>query len=192
MVAYKGSAMNKRIPSPVKIAFLLAGLAGLFPLSGICADSASDSFTPSLAAPSAQEDTTVLNRRLLSAKKDLEQFLVFAGHFSSNGDMKTAEQLKSPADDYLKRHVNRLLMQGINQGNPDTSCLTAEIMFIKARFYVSTNQPEAAKATVEEIRKNFPAIQKNMIDISGKPTMLSEAVRQLDEELAKPARSINK
>jgi hypothetical protein len=188
MVVNEGLGMNKLITSPVKIAVLVAGLAALFPLSGECADS----FTPSLASPSVQEDTSVLNRRLLAAKKDLEQFLVFAEHFNSNGDTKTAEQLQTPVDDFLKRHVNRLLVQGVGQGNLDTTRLTAEIMFIKARLYFTINQVEAAKTTVAEMKKNFGPIQKNMIDISGKPTMLSEAIRQLDEELAKPARSKNK
>ena len=181
--------MNKLVTSPVKIAIMIAGLAALFPLSGRCADSTSDSFTPSLAPPSAQEDTSVLNRRLLAAKKDLEQFLVFAEHFNSNGDTKTAEQLQAPVDDFLKRHVNRLLVQGLNQGNLDTTRLTAEIMFIKARLYFNVNQVEAARTTVAEMKKSFGPIQKNMIDISGKQVMLSEAIRQLDEELAKPAHS---
>ena len=181
--------MNKLITSPVKIAVLVAGLAALFPLSGLCADSTSDSFTPSLAAPSVQEDTSVLNRRLLAAKKDLEQFLVFAEHFNATGDTKTAEQLQTPVDDFLKRHVNRLLVQGVGQGNLDTTRLTAQIMFIKTRLYFTINQVEAARTTVAEMKKNFGPIQKNMIDISGKQIMLSEAIRQLDEELAKPAHS---
>jgi hypothetical protein len=64
-------------------------------------------------------------------------------------------------------------------------------MFIKARLYANINQVEAAKTTVAEMKRNFGPYQKNMIDVSGKPTMLSEAIRQLDEELAKPARSKN-
>jgi hypothetical protein len=80
----------------------------------------------------------------------------------------------------------------MGQGNLDTTRLTAEIMFIKARLYFTINQGEAAKGTVAEMKKNFGPIQKNMIDISGKQIMLSEAIRQLDEELAKPARSKNK
>lgn len=177
--------MNKFITSPMKIAVLVAGLAALFPLSGVCADSTSESFTPSLAGPSLsfQEDTSVLNRRLLAARKDLEQFLVFAENFNSNGDTKTAGQLQTPVDDLLKRHVNRLLVEGVQQGNIDITRLTAEIMFIKARLYFTLNQLESAKTTVAEMKKNFGPLQKNMIDISGKPIMLSEAIRQLDEEL---------
>lgn len=183
--------MKKLITSQVKIAVLIAGLAALSPLSGVCADGKNDSFTPSLASPAVQEDTSVLNRRLLTAKKDLEQFLVFAEHFNANGDMKTVEQLQAPVDDFLKRHVNRLLAQGTGQPNLETTRLTAEIMFIKARLYANINQVEAAKTTVAEMKRNFGPYQKNMIDVSGKPTMLSEAIRQLDEELAKPARSKN-
>lgn len=184
--------MKKLITSQVKIAVLIAGLAALSPLSGVCADGTNDSFTPSLASPAVQEDTSVLNRRLLTAKKDLEQFLVFAEHFNANGDMKTVEQLQAPVDDFLKRHVNRLLLQGTGQPNLETTRLTAEIMFIKARLYANINQVEAARTTVAEMKKNYGPYQKNMIDVSGKPTMLSEAIRQLDEELAKPARSKNK
>jgi hypothetical protein len=184
--------MNKLIASHLKIAVLVAALAALSPQSGLCADSTNDSFTPSLASPSVQEDTFVLNRRLLTAKKDLEQFLVFAEHFNANGDMKTVEQLQGPVDDFLKRHVNRLLQQGTGQPNLETTRLTAEIMFIKARLYMNINQVEAARTTVAEMKKNFGPYQKNMIDVSGKPTMLSEAIRQLDEELAKPVRSKNK
>jgi hypothetical protein len=191
-LSMRGLVMNKLITSQVKIALLIAGLAALFPLSGVCADSTNDSFIPSLASPSLQEDTAVLNRRLLAVKKDLEQFLVFAEYFNSNGDTKTVEQFQVPVDDFLKRHVNRLLLQGVGQANLDTTRVTAEIMFIKARLFLNLNQVEAARITVAEMKKNFGPYQKNMVQISGKPIMLSEAIRQLDEELAKPTRSKNK
>jgi hypothetical protein len=184
--------MNKLITSHVKIALLVAGLATLLPLSGAYAESTNDSFTPSLVSPSSQEDTSVLNRRLLAAKKDLEQFLVFAEYFTANGDTKTTEQLQGPVDDFLKRHVDRLLVQGTGQVSLETTRLSAEILFIKTRLYLNLNQIEAARTTVAEMKRHFGQYQKNMIQVSGKPTMLGDAIRQLDEELAKPVRTKNK
>ena len=179
--------MNKLIVSYAKIAVLVACLATLLPLSGACADSTNDSITPSLVSPADQEDTSVLNRRLLAVKKDLEQFLVFAEYFNSKSDTKTVEQLQVPVDDFLKRHVDRLLVQGIGQANLETTRLSAEIMFIKTRLFLNLNQVEAAKTSVAEMKRHFGLFQKNMVQVSGKPIMLSEAIRQLDEELAKPA-----
>lgn len=179
--------MNKLITSHVKIALLVAGLATHFSLTGACADSTIDSFTPSLVSPAAQEDTSLLNRRLLAARKDLEQYLVFAEYFTANGDEKTVEQLQGPLNDFLKRHVDLLLVQGAEQVNLETTRLSAEIMFLKTRLFANLNQGEAAKGMAAEMKKRFGPYQKNMVLISGKSTALSEAIRQLDEELAKTA-----
>lgn len=179
--------MNKLISSHARIALLIAGLVTLFPLSGACADSTNESFTPSLVSPSAQEDVSLLNRRLLAAKKDLEQYLVFAEYFAANGDTKTVEQLQGPLDGFLKRHVDHLLLQGTEQLNLETIRLSAEIMFMKTRLYANLNQGEAARTQVAEMRKRFGPYQKNTVHISGKSTTLGEAIRQLDEELTKTA-----
>lgn len=184
--------MNKPIRSHVRTALPVAVLATLFLLPGAYADSPKDGFTPSLVSPAVQEDTSVLNRRLLAVKKDLEQFLVFAEYFNSNGDTITVEQLQVPVDDFLKRHVDHLLFKGTEQASLETTRLSAEIMFIKTRLYLNLNQAEAARATVAEMKKRFGSFQKNMIQVAGKSTMLSEAIRQLDEELAKPVRTKKK
>jgi hypothetical protein len=185
--------MNRLITLHVKIAVLAAGLATLIPLSCAYAeDGTSDSFTPSMVSTASEEDTSVLNRRLLAAKKDLEQFLIFAENFNSNGDMKSVEQLQGPVDDLLKRHVDRLLLQGAEQVSLQTTRLSAEIMIIKTRLLVNLNQIGAAKTSLAEMKKRFGPFPKNMVNISGKSTMLSEATRQLDEELAKPVRTKNK
>lgn len=184
--------MNKHISSNVSIALLLASLATLMALSTACAESPGDSFTPSLVPSTLAEDASVLNRRLLAAQKDLEQFLVFAEHFKSTGDTKTAEQLQAPLDSFLKRHVDHLLIKGTEQASLETTQLSAEIMLLKTRLFLSLNQVEAAKITVSEMKKRFGPYQKNMVQVAGKSTMLSEALRQLDEDLAMPARSKKK
>jgi hypothetical protein len=179
--------MNKLMMSHVRIALLIAGLATLIPLSAACADSTNEILTPSLVSPPAQEDASLLNRRLLAVKKDLEQYQVFAENFATNGDMKAVEQLQGPLDDFLKRHVDHLLHQGAEQVNLETIRLSAEIMYMKTRLFANLNQGEAARTQVAEMKKRFGPYQKNTVHISGKSTTLSEAVRQLDEELAKTA-----
>lgn len=179
--------MNTLFTSPVKTALLIIALATLFPLSGACADGPNENFTPSLASPAAQEDASILNRRLLAAKKDLEQYLVFAGYFAVNGDTRTVEQLHGPLDDFLKRHVDHLLAMGTEQVNLETTRLSAEVMFLKARLFASLNQDEEARATVADMKRRFGPYQKNTVHIPGKSTTLSEAIRQLDEELAQTA-----
>jgi hypothetical protein len=185
--------MKKLIMSHVKIAILMVGLATLYPpLTDAFADSTNDSFTPSLVSQSAQEDTSLLNRRLLAAKKDLEQYLVFAEYFNNNGDTKTAEQLKGPLDDFIKKHVDNLLVKSSEQVNLETTRLSAEIMFTKSRLLLNLNQGEAAQSMVAEMKKRFGPYQNNTVNISGRSTTLSEAIRQLDEEMAKTARTTKK
>lgn len=179
--------MNTLFTTHVKTALLITALATLFPLSGACAADPNENFTPSLVSAAAQEDSSLLNRRLLAAKKDLEQYLVFAEYFAANGDSKTVEQLQGPLDDFLKRHVDHLLEQGTEQVNLETTRLSAEIMFLKTRLFVNLNQGEAAGTTVAEMKRRFGPYQKNTVHISGASTTLSEAIRQLDEELTKTA-----
>lgn len=179
--------MNKTIASHVNTALLAAVLAALFCLTGISAVSAADSLVPSLASPATQEDASLLNRRLQAAKRDLEQFLTFAEYFNANGDAKTAGQLHAPLDDFLKRHVDNLLLQGTEQMNLETVRLSAEVMFIKTRLFLALNQGQAAGGTLAEMKKRFGPYQKNTVQVSGKSTTLGEALRQLDEELAKSA-----
>lgn len=179
--------MNKLIEPLVKSALLVAGLAALFSLTGTSAVSAADSLAPSLTSPAVQEDASLLNRRLQAAKKDLEQFLIVAGYFRANGDGKSAEQLQAPLSDYLKRHVDTLLLQGSDQAGSETVRLSAEVMVTKTRLFLTLNQGEAAGNTVAEMKKRFGPHQKNTVQVSGKSTTLGEALRQLDEELTKSA-----
>jgi type II secretory pathway component PulF len=60
-------------------------------------------------------------------------------------------------------------------------------MFLKTRIFANLNQGEAARATIAEMKRRFGPHQKNMVHISGTSTTLSEAIRQLDEELAQTA-----
>lgn len=179
--------MKKMITSLVKTALLIIALATRFPLSGACADGPDENFTPSLVSAAAQDDASLLNRRLLAAKKDLEQYLVFAEYFAANGDTKTVEQLQGPVNDFLKRHVDHLQVLGAEQVNLETTRLSAEVMFLKTRLFVSLNQGEEARATVADMKRRFGPYQKNTVHIPGKSTTLSEAIRQLDEELAQTA-----
>lgn len=171
----------------MKIVALTAALTAFFPLgSGFAADQG-ESFTPSLMPPAAQEDTAAVIRRLHSVKKDLEVFRVFAEHFNTSGDMKTAAQLQAPLDDYLKKHVDSLVAQGTNASTLEATRLTAEIMIIKTRLFMSLNRSEAARETVEDMKKRFAPYQKIAVQLPGKTSTLDEVIRQLDEELSRTA-----
>lgn len=153
--------------------------------SRVCAESAGESFTPSLLSSSGQEDQSVLNRRLQATKKDLEVFRTFVEHFSNSGEMKTVGQFQGPIDDYLKRHVDKLLVQANENSTLEVTRLSAEIMFSKTRLYLSLNRAGDARATLAEMKKRFAPYQKITVQFAGKTTMLGEVSRQLDEELTK-------
>ncbi|HEY6872898.1 MAG TPA: hypothetical protein VI298_09260 [Geobacteraceae bacterium] len=179
--------MNERIihASRLSAALFAAGMA-LFLSTGIaCADQGGEGKSPALLMPSSQEDQAVLKRRLQTAKRDLEAFRVFAENFRDNGDVKTLVQLQSPVDDFLKKHVDNLLSQSFQHTNLETTRLTAEIMFIKARLFLSLNRGDAARKTVAEMKQRFGSYQKISVELPGKTTTLDEGIRQLDEELAK-------
>lgn len=177
--------MNTRLSTRFKSAVLLAGVIALFPLTDVRADDQGDSFTPSLMSPSGQEDVSTLNLRLQTAKKDLEVFRTFAEHFNNNGETKTSAQLQAPLDDYLKKHVDNLLAQALDSSSLDTIRLTAEIMFVKTRLYMTMDRGDAAKATVADMKKRFAPYQKITVQTPGKTTTLDEVIRQLEEELTK-------
>lgn len=171
----------------MKIVALTAVLTALFPLgSGFAADQG-ESFTPSMMPPAAQEDTAAVIRRLNSVKKDLEVFRTFAEHFSNGGDMKTAAQLQVPLDDYLKKHVDSLVEQGTNTSTLEATRLTAEIMIIKTRLFMSLNRSEAARVTVDDMKRRFAPYQKIAVQLPGKTSTLDEVIRQLEDELSRTA-----
>jgi hypothetical protein len=165
---------------------MLMGSILLFSLgSNACAESAGESFTPSLLSSSGQEDQSVLKYRLQAAKKDLEVFRTFVEHFSKNGEMKTVGQFQGPIDNYLKRHVDNLLAQDRENSTLEVTRLSAEIMVSKTRLYLDQMRTGDARAALAEIKKRFAPYQKITVQLAGKSTTLDEATRQLDEELTK-------
>jgi len=180
--------MNNRFFSK----FLIRGIAMLMgPIlflslnSRACAESVGEGFTPSLLPSSGQEDQSVLNRRLQAARKDLESFRSFADHFNTNGEAKIASQLQDPIDDYMKRHVDKLLLQARENSAIEVIRLSAEIMLTKTRLHLALNRAEDARTTLAEIKKRFAPYQRISVQLAGKTTTLDEVLRQLDEEVTK-------
>ena len=161
------------------------GVALLLSFGTAHAESARDSVSSSLLPPPAQEDQSVLKRRLQTAKRDIETFRIFAENFRSNGDTKSLAQLQTPVDEFLKKHVDNLLALGAENSTLETTRLTAEIMFIKTRLFLSLNRVDTARNTADEMKKRFGSYQKISVDLPGKTTTLDEGIRLLDEELAK-------
>jgi hypothetical protein len=153
--------------------------------SGAFAESGGERFTPSLLSPSGQEDQSVINRRLQLVSKDLDAFRIFVEHFSSTGEMKTVGQIQGPIDEYMKRHVDNLLVQASENPTLEVTRLSAEIMFSKTRLYLALNRPGDARSTLAEMKKRFAPYQKITVQLAGKTTTLDEVIRQLDEELTK-------
>lgn len=178
--------------SRVRSALIVQGLALLL-FNGISfAESVDGNKGSLMLSPPVQEEQLVLKRRLLTAKKDLEAFRLFADNFRSNGDLKSLAQLQHPVEDFLKKHVDNLLEQGAEHASLETTRLTAEIMFIKARLQMNLNQGAAARVTVAEMKKRFGSYQKISVELPGKMTTLDEGIRLLDDELAKSAAAVNK
>ncbi|HEX9024474.1 MAG TPA: hypothetical protein VF799_11615 [Geobacteraceae bacterium] len=166
---------------------LLTGLA-LLALNGIAnAEGTGEAFVPSLLSPSAQENQTALNRRLLTARKDLESFRSFAAHFRAGNDQKSLAQLQNPIDDYLKKHVDNLLAQEADNSTLESARLAAELFYAKGRLLISMNRPDSARNAIAEMKKRFSSYQKILVEISGKSTTLDEGIRLLNEELSKAA-----
>jgi hypothetical protein len=170
----------------LRAAAMLMGPILIFSIGSTAwSEGAGESFTPSLISPSGQEDQSVLSRRLQAAKKDLEVFRIFAEHFNKNGELKTVGQFQSPIDDYLKRHVDTLLVQARENSALEVTRLSAEIMFSKTRLYLSLNRAGDARTTLAEMKKRFAPYLKITVQFAGKTTTLDEAIHQLDEELTK-------
>ena len=180
------------ITSRVRTALIVQSMALLLFSGFSFAENIDGNKSASMLAPPAQEEQLVLKRRLLTAKKDLEAFRLFADNFRSNGDKKDLAQLQHPVEDFLKKHVDNLLSQGAEHASLETTRLTAEIMFIKARLQMDLNLGADARATVAEMKKRFGSYQKISVELPGKTTTLDEGVRMLDDELAKTATAANK
>ena len=179
--------MNKRKSFALRAlpAVCILGLTLLQPFGAAFAEAAKENVTSSPLQTPAQEDQSVLERRLKTAKKDLETFRIFAENFHNSGDRKALAQLQAPVDDFLRKHVDNLLSQGMEHATLDTIRLTAEIMFIKTRLLISLNRGDAARNCVSDMKQRFGSYQKISVDLPGKTTTLNEGVRMLDEELAK-------
>lgn len=179
--------MNKRAMHAARVGamVLFTGLSLLISCGGAWAEGGREGNAKALIPPPSQEDQSVLKRRLLTAKRDIEAFRVFAENFRNNGNTKTLAQLQNPVNDFLKKHVDNLLAQSVQHTNLETTRLTAEIMFIKARLFICLNRDDEAQKTVADMKKRFGSYQKISVELPGKTTTLDEGLRQLDEELAK-------
>ena len=169
----------------VQAIIFLVGAVLLISFGTAYAEGAREGTDKALLLPPSQEDQSVLKRRLQTAKRDIEAYRVFAENFRDNGNIKTLAQLQNPVDDFLKKHVDNLLTQSIQHSNLETTRLTAEIMFIKARLFICLNRDDAAQKTVADMKKRFGSFQKISVELPGKTTTLDEGIRLLDEELAK-------
>lgn len=169
----------------VRLAVLMAVPALLLSSISVFAEGGAENYVPSLLPQSVEQNQSVLNRRLRGAKKDLEAFRIFAESFRAGEDVAKLQQLQVAVDDFLKKHVENLLAQ-VNEGSSlETTRLTAEIMFIRARLFASLNRGEASRNCIAEIRRRFAPYQKIALELPGKNTTLEEALRLLDEELTK-------
>lgn len=182
--------MNERIGfiSRTQTAVLTMALSLLISFGSALAEGPVEDSKTALLPPPAQEDQLILKRRLQAAKGDIEAFRVFAENFRKNGDMKTLSQLQTPVDDFLKKHVDNLLVQNAGHSTLETARLTAEIMFIKTRLFMNMSRDDDARTTVAEIKKRFGAFQEMSVELPDRTTTLDEGIRQLEAELAKTAK----
>ncbi len=162
-------------------ALLLPALALLF-LNGAFPAHGAGPKPPAAPAKAAMERQPSLKQRLLRAKGDLVDFRLFAEEFRQHGDSKGLEQLQNPVDDYLKKHVDNLLAQVALAGTPETTQLSAELMFLKARLFICLKQFDAAQSTVAEMKKRFAPQQKMALSAS-RTTTLDEGVKLLVSDL---------
>jgi hypothetical protein len=185
--------MNERIKHALRThaAVFLTGLTLLLSC-GIAHGGNSREDNQALLLPPSQEDQAILKRRLQTAKRDIEAFRIFAENFRSNGDTKALAQLQYPVDDFLKKHVDNLLAQSLQHATLETTRLTAEIMFIKARVFLDLNRGDAARKVIADMKNRFGSYQKISVELPGKTTTLDEGIRLLDEELAKTASAVRK
>jgi hypothetical protein len=165
-------------------AVLAMGMTLLLSYGASFAKEAGEEYVPSLLSPAATANQSLLNRRLRSARDDMEAFSVFAESFHKSGDAKALAQLQEPVDDFLKKHVDVILSQDAEQSNIETTRLTAEILFIKTRLFIGLNRRGAAQTTIADMKRRFSEYRKIMLELPGERTTLDRAMEMLDEELA--------
>ena len=180
--------MNERTRYTLRLQVALLSMGGALFLSygASFAKESGEKYVPSLLSPPAA-DQSLLNRRLRSVRSDMEAFRVFAENFRKDADAKALAQLQEPVNDFLKRHVDALLAQDPEQASIETTRLTAETMFIKARLFIDLNRRDAAQATIADMKRRFSEYRKMPVELPGARTTLDRAVEMLDEELAKAA-----
>lgn len=170
--------MSRLLPVVVVVFLSIVVLFGTVSAEGPVAAS-----TTALLPPPAQEDQLILKRRLQAAKGDIASFLVFVENFRSNGDMKTLAQLRQPVDDFLEKHVDNLLAQNTENATLETARLTAEIMFIKTRLFMSMNRNVEARNSLAALKKRFGSNQEISVELPDRTTTLDDGIRRLDAEL---------
>lgn len=170
----------------LKLAIVTVGMA-LCLISWVAGaeEGSRENLDTSILAPPIKEDQEVLIRRLKTVKGDIDAFRIFAENFHNKGDADHLAQLQQPVDDYLKKHVNSLIAQSAEYSTLEDTKLTAETMYIKSRLLMDLNRGDSASAVTADMKKRFAPYQKISVELPGKSTTLDEAIRQLDEELAK-------
>jgi hypothetical protein len=171
----------------LQTAVLAMGTTLLLSYGASFAKEAGEEYVPSLLSPAATANQSLLNRRLRSARNDMDAFSVFAENFRKSGDAKALAQLQEPVDAFLKKHVDVILSQDPEQSNIETTRLTAEILFIKARLFIDLNRRSAAQTTIADMKRRFSEYRKIMLELPEERTTLDRAVGMLDEELAHAA-----
>jgi hypothetical protein len=174
--------MSTRLLSLVKIAILVVGLS-MFLSAGTTHAARQGEDSPSAKPASQQTDDSRLNKRLLAAKKDLEVLPSFAEYFNDTGDSKALLQLQEPFELFLKKHVDKLVAQCTEDSSIDTIMLTAEVMYLKTRLFMTLGRDADARTSVAEMKSRFGSQQNLTVTVSGTTTTLNEMILELDEEL---------
>lgn len=164
---------------------LLVAVPAVLLSAGIAfAENSADLAAESLLPVPTQETQSALLHRLQVAKKDMETFRSATEHFRETSEKKELLRMKKPVDDFLRKHVDNLLLQSEENWTLETARLSAEIMLMKARLLINIDRKDAAGQVVADIKKRYGAHQKISVELSGKATTLDEAVKLLDEDLA--------
>jgi hypothetical protein len=178
--------MIKRIllaSRPVALLFVFCLLLPGTPAAATGEESGRD-VSQSLTATPSPEEQSMLVMRLQIARKDLEAFTLFAENFRKNGDQKSLDQLQRPVDDFLRMHLNNLLLMGVEQGTLETARLAAEIMLARTMLFLSLGQKQMARESIAEIKNRFGSYQKISLEVGGRRSTLDEMIRRLDGEAA--------
>ncbi|HEX9080118.1 MAG TPA: hypothetical protein VF795_11045 [Desulfuromonadaceae bacterium] len=183
----KLTTYTSRPQARLQAALVAMGAALLISWGVSFAKEPGDTYVPSLLPPPAAVDQSLFNRRLRSARDDLEAFRVFADNFRTSGDTKALAQLQEPVDDFLKRHVDTLMAQDPEQANVEATRLKAEIMFVTARLFIGLNRREAAQAVIADMKRRFSEYRTMPLELPGARTTLDRAEEMLGQELAKAA-----